>query len=353
MPQEVTVVHLVRGRPAVLEAAVRLDAVEQPRIVGGDLVLLDRAARAAGADRVADRAVRLDDVLLEHHQRLRRHDVVRVVAADVEVVVRDEEAARERHVDDVVLRRAVRVPRRRAAAELVEHLVVPARLRRPRRPRRGRIVEHRDVIEPAVHRAALEPDDVRHGRALVGGRVRDRRRRRRGRRVIRLERVAGRVHVHVRVRGGRIALRVGRCGETGDGLAQPRLNLRPREDRAAARMVRDREVHRRRLRHRRDDLVLADGEAGDEALEPAVRPDRERRRHVPAVEADAHGRGGDPVRHVDLHERVPAGDEVGAIRQRSRSPTRSGTSTGFGGRRTGKRDEDESRQHHCEEDRAP
>ena len=91
--KQVAVADLVRGRPAVLEAAVRLDAVEQPRVVRGDLMLLDRAARAAGADRVADRAVRLDDVLLQHHQRLRRHDVVRIVAADVEVVVRDEEAA--------------------------------------------------------------------------------------------------------------------------------------------------------------------------------------------------------------------------------------------------------------------
>ena len=198
--QEVAVVHLVRRRPAVLEAAVRLDAVEEPRVVGRDHELLDRAAGAAGADRVPDRTVRLGDVLLQHHHRLRRDDVVAVVAADVEIRVRDHEPAREREVDDVVLRGAVRMPRRRAAAELVEQLVVPAGLRRPRRPAAGRVREHADVVEPAVHRAVLGADDVRHRHALVGRGRGDARRRRRARRVIRLERVRRRVHVDERDR---------------------------------------------------------------------------------------------------------------------------------------------------------
>ena len=221
MAQEVAVVDLVRRRPAVLEAAVRLDAVEEAGIVGGDDVLLDRAARAARADRVTDAAVRLDDVLLQHHQRFRRDDVVRIVTANVEVVVRDHEPTREREVDHVVLRCAVRMPGRGSPAELVEHLVVPAGLRRPGRPAGARICENADVVQAAVHRTVLGAHDVRHRHTLVGRRRRDRRRGRRRRGVIRLERMRRRVHVAERDDRRAVALRIGRHREAGRPSCRP------------------------------------------------------------------------------------------------------------------------------------
>src|SRR5207248_1664317 len=50
----------------------------------GDLLLHERAARAAGPDREAQRAVGLDQVLLGHNQRLGLGEEVAVVAGVVE-----------------------------------------------------------------------------------------------------------------------------------------------------------------------------------------------------------------------------------------------------------------------------
>jgi hypothetical protein len=59
--------------------------------------------------------------------------------------------------------------------ELVQHFVILARLRRPRLPVRRGVVENREVVEAAIHRALLKANDVRHRRPLVGRRRRDRR----------------------------------------------------------------------------------------------------------------------------------------------------------------------------------
>ena len=82
--------------PVVLERLARGQAVEQPGVVLGQQVLLHRGRRAAVADRVAQRAVALDDELLGHHRRLGRDDVVAVVGVDVQARGGDDEAGAER-----------------------------------------------------------------------------------------------------------------------------------------------------------------------------------------------------------------------------------------------------------------
>ena len=64
--------------------AARDDAVQKPRIVVGDLVLLVGAARAAEALRVGGQPIRLDEALLHHRHRLGRGEVVAVIAENVE-----------------------------------------------------------------------------------------------------------------------------------------------------------------------------------------------------------------------------------------------------------------------------
>jgi len=49
------------------------------------------------------------------------------------------------------------------------------RLRRQRRPRLGRVEQHRDVVDTAIHGAALDAHDVRHrepGRRRGGSQIR-------------------------------------------------------------------------------------------------------------------------------------------------------------------------------------
>ena len=70
--------------PVVLEDLRGGHAVEQPRVVLDDQVLLHRRRRAAVAHRVPDRPVALDHELLGHHRRLGRDDVVAVVGVDVQ-----------------------------------------------------------------------------------------------------------------------------------------------------------------------------------------------------------------------------------------------------------------------------
>ncbi len=191
--------------------------------------------------------------------------------------------------------------------------MIPAGLRRPRRPAGRRVVQDRDVVEAAIHRASLEPHDVRNRYALIGRRAGDRRGRWGRGGVVRLERVRERVHVHVRVRGRCVALRVGRRRESGDRPAEPRLDLRPGKDRSAARVVGDSEVNRRPQPHRRHQVVVTDGKPRDEALVVSVGAHRERRRDVFAVEAHVDGARIRSSRQDDLHERIPTRDEVGAV----------------------------------------
>ena len=64
----------------ILETASGLDAIQQSGVSGRDALLHDRAAGAAIADGVADRAVLLDDQFLGHHYRLGSQRIVRVRA---------------------------------------------------------------------------------------------------------------------------------------------------------------------------------------------------------------------------------------------------------------------------------
>src|SRR3989454_11495426 len=117
---------LEAGGDRVGVIAARLDAVEQAGEDRGGSVLLDRSARAAVAERVFDLAVRVDDVLLHHHQRLGAKDPVRVVERIGEAVVYDHEAARQRRVIGPVLLAAELQPRLAGrGAEGVDHLAVP------------------------------------------------------------------------------------------------------------------------------------------------------------------------------------------------------------------------------------
>ena len=74
----------------------RQDPLVDAGVGVGDLLLGQRAARAAGADRVAQRPVLLDQVLLGHDQRLGLRGDVAVVAGVVERGRHHREAARQR-----------------------------------------------------------------------------------------------------------------------------------------------------------------------------------------------------------------------------------------------------------------
>ena len=147
------VLHLVAGRRVVLVGAVRLDPLHEAGIRVVRHLLPDRAAGAAVRHRVADLAVAVDDALLQHQHRLRRRDVVAVVAEHVHRRRRDHEAAREREVVLHALRRRLRMDRPATRAVGIEELVVPAGLRRPRLPALGRIEQHGDAIDATIGRA--------------------------------------------------------------------------------------------------------------------------------------------------------------------------------------------------------
>ena len=82
-PGQVIVGQLLTGRPRVGERALGKDALIDAGVGVGDLLLHERAARAAGPDREAQRAVGLDQVLLGHHQRLGLEREVAVVTGVV------------------------------------------------------------------------------------------------------------------------------------------------------------------------------------------------------------------------------------------------------------------------------
>ena len=178
---EVVVDKLLARRPRVREAARRQDALVDAGVGVRHLLLRERAARAAGADRVADLAVLLDEPLLRHHHRLGLGDDVAVVPGVVQRRRHDREAARQRRVVLDVGRRARLVVDPAARAVGDQQLVVPPCLRPRAVERLRRVVQDRDLVLVAVLVARLDPDDVGDRLALVGGRRGDV-----GRRVVRV-----------------------------------------------------------------------------------------------------------------------------------------------------------------------
>ena len=350
--QQDAIPDLEAGGDRVRVVATRLDAVEQSGIDRRGGVLLDRAARAAVAERVRDLAVGVGDVLLHHHQRLGVQDAVRVVERIGEAVVDDHEAARQRRVVGPVLFRAELQPRlARRRAEGVDDLAVPLRLRRERRPRLAGVEQNRDVVDAAIYRSALHAHDVRHRQS--GGRSGHGKIVRRAARGVRLEAVVGRR----RGRRARIRQRArAACGRRPvEELVLGRdIALRvDREGRQAARVTRRRIArcrHRRRRRadpgrrlraqqHRSADRMIGDGErSARPAAATAVRV-REKfvLPHLQPGQHPAHGacrrigaEGGRDVEAVEpqrylvkrhgpwyahLDQRVAAADVVRSVRK--------------------------------------
>ena len=110
-----------------------------PGIVVPDQVLLDRAARAAPADRVLRLPVRLGEMLLHHQRDLGRDHLAAVVVVDVQGRRRDGVTAGEEEVGEhASVARSLVVADVAAAAERVDKPFVPAGLVRERARRRGR-----------------------------------------------------------------------------------------------------------------------------------------------------------------------------------------------------------------------
>src|SRR5262249_49446867 len=155
----------------------RLQAVQQARIDLRYHQLLDRPARPAVADSPFRRAVALNEILLEHHQRLALQHRVAVLLIDQFGRYHESEAARQvevvqrggRLVDALIVLRA------RAAAETHGQFTVPTRPGPPfaLTPVYGRrlgvrIVEDRDAVDAAIDRARIDAHDVGHGLSVVG-----------------------------------------------------------------------------------------------------------------------------------------------------------------------------------------
>src|SRR5207247_549248 len=96
------------------------------------------------------------------------------------------------------------------------------------------------------------------------------------------------------------------------GVAHPWLHLRPGEDRAADRVVRDRNL-RLRAADASAEQVLADGEPVDDAEVAAVGALGEGTADVPPADVDLRRRG--RARSDDLDEGVTGGDQIGAVRE--------------------------------------
>ena len=330
--QEVVVHHLGGARPGVRERARRQDPVVDARVRVGDPLLRQRAAGAARPDRVAERAVVLDDALLGHHERLGLDDDVAVVAVVVERRRHDDVAAAERELPAVrervrgqLQRQAEEVGRvvagdARGVADLVvriaaravrdQQLVVELLLGREPRPLLRGVEQRRDLVLVAILVAGLDADDEGHRHAAVGGRGRDVVGRRLG--VVGLQAVLARVGrlVDVGERRRLVALCVQRAF-----LALPWLRLRTREDGAAVGVVDDLEARAAAARDRRHNRVDADLEPLDKALDAPVRAPRERGRHVAPADEHLQLLLRDAGRQVDGDEGVAVGDQVRAVGQ--------------------------------------
>ena len=312
--REVVRGQLLAGGPGVGERALGQDPLVDAGVGVGHLLLHERAAGAAGADRVAQRAVPLDQVLLGHDQRLGLRDQVAVVPGVVErgghhrepLAEGDGGAVAAEGVAGNARRGAALVVDRAARAVGDQQLVVELLLRRPGGPRLPGLEERRDLVLVTVLVAGLDPDDEGdRGAGLGGGRgdvVR------RVLRVVRLESAAVRGHVLVLVGRLLVALRALRAVQ-----AAPRLDLRAGEHRAAVCVVDDGETVGALAGDAGCELVLTNPEPCEERLEAAVRPDREPARHVGVAETDRDVRRLQAAWQVDRDERVAARDHVGPV----------------------------------------
>ena len=255
-----------------------------------------------------DRPVLLDEVLLGHHHRLGRRDLLAVVAEDVQRGRGDRvTAAQHEVVEHAARRRTLAVPAVDApAAEVVDQAAVPAAP-----AARERVVQQRDLVDAAVDRAGLPSDDVRHraplrrGRACeVGGIVA------RARRPSR-ELARGRAVQVVDARGDRAVLVERRPKARALGLAHEWLLVRAGEHRPGDRVVLQGQTGGQAAR-RGGQGVRADVESAHEPRHaPPAR--REGGGHIAAVHPhdDARRR-----RSTDPDQDVAAGHHVRAGRQR-------------------------------------
>ena len=231
----------------------------------------------------------------------------------------DREAPAEQvRVAELVSDRRLLVVDAAGAAERVDVLVVP-RLLGPGGRRLRRVDEQGELVDATVGRPGDPLHDERNGLALVGRRLLNELRRRRVRRVVHDELGRAReVAVEELDLRRRIALRVGRRAERGVrlvlGPAEPRLDLRPGEDRPADRVILD-----LRATARRRSLASRGG-----GCSPSTRPvtspsnlplSRTANELVMFAPFEL-----DPSRlrvclQIDGHQCVAARDQVGAVRQ--------------------------------------
>ncbi len=178
------------------ERGADVDAVDEAGKRVGHLQAGVCAARSTGADRVRRNTERLDEVLLAHHRRFAGEECVAAVRRVVQRVDEEAVALGQSAVIEHVHAHgtALDIPARRASAAVDgDEPAVPSARRRRRRRRRidGGIMQHRVLVDAAVHRAGLDPNDEVHDRAGGGLRLRDvgRQDRRIGQRLERLGRV--------------------------------------------------------------------------------------------------------------------------------------------------------------------
>ena len=317
---------------------------------------VDGAARAAAANGELHRAVGVGDVLLHHHHRLAHHHAVGVACRVGHAVGDHHHAAAQLQVAARPGGGGAGLTARLAGAgaEVEDHLAVPAGLRGQRVPALGGVVQHGDVVDAAVHGAALHAHDVGHGDAGVGGgggHVG-----RRGARRVGLEAQVGRRRGVGRHGGGRGRDRGGGVGQAqaaagggaavielelgGDvavgvrraaqaagvagrhdavhhllhrGGAVERLDLRTRKHRAVARCVGHRQRGGARVERGGGDDVGAIGQARDHTAVGAVGLQAEGAADIAAAHVHAQAVGAAAGRQHDLQGDVAAADHVGAV----------------------------------------
>ena len=156
-------------------AARRLNAVQQAGHHGCYRRLHHRAARTAVGHRIANLAIRFDDVFLHHHHRFSRQQLVVVLRVLGRARVGDNKAGCQRvGVENCGgAGSCLETIGRRACTHLPHQLAVPALLRCPRLPRLCRIEVGHDLIDRAIDCAFLEAQHVLHRVPAIVGEVRD------------------------------------------------------------------------------------------------------------------------------------------------------------------------------------
>ena len=304
-------------------------------------------------------------MLLEHHHGLAHQHTVRVACRVREVAGDEHVAARQRFVLAGPGRGGAGLPARLAGAgaEGVEYLAVPLKLGQGGGPGFGGVEQNDDVVDTAVHGAALDPDDVAHGAAGIGhcdrhvdgrrgggvvgletaiGRRGSARRRRGGGGCDRRARIgqaegAGRGSRRAVVQlefGSDVALRVGRASQpTGIGgwrgcgavagrtdrhrrRADVGKNLGAGIHRAATRRIGHRELGGARAPGRRRNHIGAVGQPGDQTRELAVGARCESAADITAVDIDFQSRCLNAGRNHHFDQRIAAADKIGAVAER-------------------------------------